>query len=413
MELGTREILLAVGLLLIVVIVWDGIRRIRQSGHGQIRMARRQRVFDEDDDGSYDPYGGELPSGVRVRERDAREAPMVRSRGPVRPQPAVDDEDDPLLRPATRTRREPGTSRPVRGRDAAFSAQPADIHGYDELPFDEEEQHELVLDMPQQEALNLGEDTEREPPLTATRVRRRRDQAAAPAEAFEQDGPQASQPRGVRHEDLHETPESVSATERPDLAETTPAVERNTAARQAPAARKAPPRQREPAGQRVPAGQRAPAAQREPRDDGPMPEVIALHVMAHDGHFRGNDLLDEFMANDLRYGSMKIFHRHQDEDGVGPVLFSVANSVKPGTFDLNAMDEFSTPGISLFMALDDLKNPTDAFEQLLGVAHNLAAGLGGDLKDESRSALTRQTEDHCRQRIKEFERRRLYRTTPL
>lgn len=386
MELGTREILLAVGLLLIVVIVWDGIRRIRQSGHGQIRMARRQRVFDEDDD-SYDPYGGELSSEVRVRERDARETPVVRPRGTARSQPVFDDEDDPLLQPAARTRgRREAPSRPVRREpawsqpqedpaDAAMQPSPPPVEAEDwhEAPsFEDEEQHELMLDMPQQEALNLSEDME--PPEAVTGVRRRRDRATAAADEFEQDIRHTTAQHGVR----------------PDVdigLEASPTE---------------------------PAAEKAPAAKRQPRDDGPMPEVIALHVMAsRNGHFRGEDLLDEFMANDLRYGSMKIFHRHQDQDGVGPVLFSLANSVKPGTFDLNAMDAFSTPGISLFMALDDLDNPTDAFEQLLEVAHNLAAGLGGELKDESRSALTRQTEDHCRQRIKEFERRRLYRPTHL
>lgn len=379
MELGTREILLAVGLLLIVVIVWDGVRRMRQSGRGQIRMARRQRVFDEDSDG-YDPYGGELSGEVRVRERGEREVPTIRSGAPLgqRSTAALEEDDDPLMsRSAPR-------ERPRRDQDLRSALERGPVEQYepsdtaDEQSLFEEEQHELAFDMPQQEAFDLSKEII--PTPVRTPIRRRSEAAEPIAEDF-----------GVANG------ERVSYPEDEDFARQ-PAQENRSSAR-------------------VPAGEQAAvagesASREERRRDAPMPEVVALHVMAaRSGYFRGEDLLDEFMANDLRYGSMKIFHRHQEPDGVGPVLFSLANSVKPGTFDLNAMDGFSTPGISLFMALDDLDNPSDAFEQLLKVAHNLAAGLGGELKDESRSALTRQTEDHCRQRIQEFERRRLYRTT--
>lgn len=445
MELGTREILLAVGLLLIVVIVLDGIRRLRQSGHGQIRMARRQRVFD-DNDNSFDPYGGEVSSEVRIRERGEREAPAVRARPVVPTQQREISEggaDDSLLsRSASRAR---GDETPRRSRREAeahvpqgqgqwqdqgqerddellreprlSSGRPASdevLDWQEQRRLEEEEQAELMLDMPQQEAFDLNE--ELDPAPVRASLRRQREEPPPAADDFEQDILDATTGHAVAQESAAARMQAPPRRS-PSGADTEPAA--------APDVRRAAPDITTPAHRPRTTG-RARASHDDPRDgphdephdqthrDAPMPEVIALHVMARrSAQFHGDDLLNAFMDNDLRYGSMKIFHRHQAPDGVGPVLFSLANTVKPGTFDLNAMHDFRTSGVSLFMALDDLENPSDAFEQLLEVAHNLARELGGELKDESRSALTRQTEDHCRQRIKEFERRRLYRTTRL
>ncbi len=131
-----------------------------------------------------------------------------------------------------------------------------------------------------------------------------------------------------------------------------------------------------------------------------------MHVMARKGgHFEGTALLNALLENGLRFGSMEIFHRHEDADGSGPVLFSLANSLKPGTFDLSAMEEFSTPGVTLFMPLQGLQRPLDTFSLMLETARALSKRLDGELKDETRSALTRQTIEHYRQQIIEFTRR--------
>ena len=44
-----------------------------------------------------------------------------------------------------------------------------------------------------------------------------------------------------------------------------------------------------------------------------------------------------------------------------------------------------------------------AFEQMLATANTIRQALEGDLKDEQRSVFTRQTMEHCRQRIRDFE----------
>jgi cell division protein ZipA len=140
----------------------------------------------------------------------------------------------------------------------------------------------------------------------------------------------------------------------------------------------------------------------------PIASVVVLHLMAREGEsLPGDQLLSSLLNQGLRYGSMKIFHRHTGEDGSGPVMYSVANSINPGTFDLNSMDQLVTPGISLFFAMEDVDDPAATLDNLLASAKQMAIDLNAELKDESRSALTRQTEDHYRQCIIDFSRAQL------
>lgn len=139
-------------------------------------------------------------------------------------------------------------------------------------------------------------------------------------------------------------------------------------------------------------------------------EVFIINVMAPKGKFfHGADLLDATLKCGLRYGNMDIFHRYSTTKGEGVLLFSMANMVKPGTFDLDAMDEFDTPGVSLFMTLPIDADSMKSFELMVDTANVLAEALDGELKDEQRSAMTRQTIEHCRQRISDFERKKLFR----
>ncbi|MGQ9425343.1 cell division protein ZipA [Gilvimarinus sp. F26214L] len=133
-------------------------------------------------------------------------------------------------------------------------------------------------------------------------------------------------------------------------------------------------------------------------------EVLVINVMAPKGeHFRGDLLLETVLDCGMRFGSMNIFHHHQGK----AVLYSMANIVVPGTFDLATMREFSTPGVSLFLALPVEADSSQAFERMLTTARAIASDLGGEMKDENRSVMTAQTVEHYRSRIKEFERKQL------
>ena len=137
-------------------------------------------------------------------------------------------------------------------------------------------------------------------------------------------------------------------------------------------------------------------------------EVIVINVMAREGGaFDGNDLLQVLVTAGLRFGEMNIFHHRLNNKNKGPLIFSVANILNPGTFDLNKMEEFSTIGISLFLALPAQINNLQAFEQMLAVAQQVRGALDGELKDDQRNVMTAQTIEHYRQRIRDFELRQL------
>ena len=137
-------------------------------------------------------------------------------------------------------------------------------------------------------------------------------------------------------------------------------------------------------------------------------EVLVCNVMAREGsELHGDDLLEALITGGLKFGEMNIFHKRFRGTTSGPVIFSVANILNPGTFDLNAMAEFRTIGVSLFLALPSPINNLEAFEQMLDVATHLKESLDGELKDDHRNVMTAQTIEHYRQRIRDFELRQL------
>ena len=139
-------------------------------------------------------------------------------------------------------------------------------------------------------------------------------------------------------------------------------------------------------------------------------EVIVINIFAPEGQaFSGMELLQLILNCGMRYGEMDIFHRHEDGFDRGRVQFSMANAIEPGTFDLETMGENDCPGVSFFMGLPGPKNSMKAFDFMLETAQTLVRNLGGELRDERRSPMSDQTIAHCRQRIRDFERRRLMR----
>jgi cell division protein ZipA len=118
------------------------------------------------------------------------------------------------------------------------------------------------------------------------------------------------------------------------------------------------------------------------------------------GHFDGQTLLESIVELGLVFGEMSIFHR-LDEDG--HTAFSLANSVEPGTFDLAKMDNLQIAGVVLFMRVHEVHDPIEVYDNMMDVAQKLCDEFGGKLQDESRSAMTSQTIEHCRQGIRDFQ----------
>lgn len=135
-------------------------------------------------------------------------------------------------------------------------------------------------------------------------------------------------------------------------------------------------------------------------------DVIALHVVARQRPFNGEDLLRCILGFGLRFGDMSIFHRHERPTGQGKVLFSMAKAVEPGTFDLQAMSGEEIPGVTFFLSLPGV-NSIHAYDIMVDTAKRLAIELQGEILDQQQQPLTRQLVEHYRERVQEFERRRL------
>ena len=118
--------------------------------------------------------------------------------------------------------------------------------------------------------------------------------------------------------------------------------------------------------------------------------VINVHATTHQG-FPGREVKKLLEACGLDHGDMSIFHRHEEDDLLSPIQFSVANAIEPGYFDPETLDEISTPGVSFFMTLPGPKDYNKAFEYMLETAQCFARNLKGELQAGNLRVMTRQT----------------------
>ncbi len=147
----------------------------------------------------------------------------------------------------------------------------------------------------------------------------------------------------------------------------------------------------------------------------PEDKIVVVYIMAPPGgRFTGNDVRHAVETAGLSFGNMSIFHRLADpENPNSDAIFSLANSMEPGNFDLDALDDFSTPGLTLFMQLPGPLNGITALDSMLAAAHIITTELHGELRDQSRSVISKQTIEHLHSDIIEYQRRqRLARATP-
>jgi len=137
-------------------------------------------------------------------------------------------------------------------------------------------------------------------------------------------------------------------------------------------------------------------------------KIVLINVKAREGYFSGRDVLEVAMATGLEHGEMGIFHRVNltTASNKGAPLYSMASMVEPGTFprEQDAIEEFSTPGLALFLQLPSPGDDLALFNEMLATAQQLAEQLGGELQDETHSVLTRQTIEHLREEIIELQR---------
>ncbi|MFK7856032.1 MAG: cell division protein ZipA [Granulosicoccus sp.] len=134
-------------------------------------------------------------------------------------------------------------------------------------------------------------------------------------------------------------------------------------------------------------------------------KIITLHVVAQPNTvIAGDQLLDVFERRGYHFGDMNIFHSMHN----GTTVFSIAKMVEPGYFDVNDMQSFETPGITLFLQLPGPVPADVSFEVLISEAFEMANELGATVLDGDRSTLSKQTLQHMREGIYEYMHRQKY-----
>lgn len=138
----------------------------------------------------------------------------------------------------------------------------------------------------------------------------------------------------------------------------------------------------------------------------PLPDkIVTLFLQARDNHIiTGVQLLDASLKSGLVFGERDIFHRIHEED-VEPV-FSMANLIKPGTFDKDAWNTMEIKGVTMFMTLPGPRNALDAWDAMLATSRRLAELLHADLLDEKHQVFTRERSLRIKEELREYERQK-------
>ncbi len=134
-------------------------------------------------------------------------------------------------------------------------------------------------------------------------------------------------------------------------------------------------------------------------------KIVSVHVVAPQGQvFNGADLYELFEQRGFHYGEMNIFHSMHSQKK----MFSIAKMVEPGYFDINDIESFYTPGITLILQLPGPVAADVSFEVLISEARLLAQHLGGVVLGSDRSTLSNQTVAHMREDIVNYMHRQRF-----
>ena len=134
-------------------------------------------------------------------------------------------------------------------------------------------------------------------------------------------------------------------------------------------------------------------------------KLVMLYLAAKSGQtISGAELVLATEKVGLVYGHHNIYHRLADGPDAGEPIFSMANVVQPGYFDLANIDALQTPGVSFFMTLPGPVTAVQAWDTMLPIAERMAQLLDAVLLDSDRNALGRQRILHIKEELRTFDR---------
>ncbi|MCB1735042.1 MAG: hypothetical protein H6981_09050 [Gammaproteobacteria bacterium] len=134
--------------------------------------------------------------------------------------------------------------------------------------------------------------------------------------------------------------------------------------------------------------------------------ILVLHVMAPKGsHFNGDEVRDALLAQKLSLGDNGLYQVLPKHRATTAPVVCVANMLEPGVLTDDELDGLQTPGLSLFLRLPGPVEGVEALETLLTTAQAISRQLDGEMRDQARNRLTRQSITHMHEQVLEHARR--------
>ena len=136
-------------------------------------------------------------------------------------------------------------------------------------------------------------------------------------------------------------------------------------------------------------------------------KIVTLYLAARAGQLlSGPDIVVAAEKAGLDFGYMGVFHRLVEGHPERGPVFSVANIMKPGSFDMANIQSLQTPAIAFFLTLPAPVSALDAWDTMLPTAQRMAELLDGVVLDEQRNAIGRQRIAHIRDELRAYDRQR-------
>ena len=134
-------------------------------------------------------------------------------------------------------------------------------------------------------------------------------------------------------------------------------------------------------------------------------KLVMLYLAAKSGHsISGAELVLATEKVGLVYGHNNIYHRLAEGANANEPIFSMANVIQPGYFDLDQIDTLQTPGVSFFITLPGPVTAIQAWDSMLPIAERMAQLLDAVLLDSDHNALGRQRILHIKEELRAFDR---------
>ncbi len=126
--------------------------------------------------------------------------------------------------------------------------------------------------------------------------------------------------------------------------------------------------------------------------------IIVLYILPKvNQKLTGSQINSSAQAMGLTFGEMNIFHYKSGHRNV----FSLANMLEPGSFDVNTIHDLTTSGLTVFMQITG-DDPLDDLTEMLQRSYQLAGLLDARLCNHKREPLTQQDAENYRAQVSNF-----------